>query len=99
MKDCYKAKCRNVEVSTFIYRIRPNYCTVPLSFSKLLGQLVVKYVSISTKNTLKKSAQVDAIQMGTYNICLYKKVDKKYTDCNPKTMALLDCAYRSICGN
>ena len=30
--------------------------------------------------------------MGTHNICLYKTVDKKYTDCNPKTMDLLDCA-------
>ena len=26
--------------------------------------------------------QVDAIQMGTHNICLYKEVDKKYTGCN-----------------
>ena len=24
--------------------------------------------------------QVNAIQMGTHNICLYKEVDKKYTD-------------------
>ena len=36
--------------------------------------------------------QVDAIQMGTHNIRLYKEVDKKYTDCNLKTMELLDCA-------
>ena len=26
--------------------------------------------------------QVDAIQMCTHNICLYKEVDKKYTGCN-----------------
>ena len=36
--------------------------------------------------------QVDAIQMGTYNICLYKEVDKKYTGCNLKTTEWLDCA-------
>ena len=29
--------------------------------------------------------------MGTHNICLYKKVDKKYTGCNLKTMEFLDC--------
>ena len=34
--------------------------------------------------------QVDAIQMGTHNICLYKEVDKKYTGYNLKTMELLD---------
>ena len=32
---------------------------------------------------------VDAVQMDTHNICLYKEVDKKYTGCiNLKTM---DC--------
>ena len=36
--------------------------------------------------------QVDAIQMGTHNICLYKEVDKKYTGCNLKTTELLDYA-------
>ena len=35
--------------------------------------------------------QVDAIQMGTHNICLYK-VDKKYTCCNLKTTEFLDYA-------
>ena len=28
--------------------------------------------------------------MGTYNICLYKEVDKKYTGYNLKTKELLD---------
>ena len=41
--------------------------------------------------------QVDAIQMGTHNICLYKKVDKKYTGCNLKTTELLDCACIGVC--
>ena len=40
---------------------------------------------------------VDAIQMGTHNICLYKEVDKKYTGCNLKTMGLLDCEFIGIC--
>ena len=35
---------------------------------------------------------VDAIQMSTHKICLYKEVDKKYTGCNLKTTKLLDCA-------
>ena len=40
---------------------------------------------------------VDAIQMGTHNICLYKEVDKKYTGCNLKTTELLDCALVGVC--
>ena len=31
------------------------------------------------------------MKMSTHNICLYKEVDNKYTGCNQKTMALLDC--------
>ena len=41
--------------------------------------------------------QVDAIQMGTHNICLYKEVDKKYTGCNLKTTEYLDCALIGVC--
>ena len=40
---------------------------------------------------------VDAIQMGTYNIYLYKEVDKKYTGYNLKTMEFLDCALIGVC--
>ena len=40
--------------------------------------------------------QVDAIQMGTHNICLYE-VDKKYTGCNLKTTELLACALIGVC--
>ena len=36
-------------------------------------------------------------QMGTYNICLYKEVDKKYTGCNLKTSESLDCALIGVC--
>ena len=41
--------------------------------------------------------QVDAIRIGTYNISLYKEVDKKYTGCNLKTTELLDCALIGVC--
>ena len=36
--------------------------------------------------------QVDAIQMGTHNIRLYKELDKKCTGCNLISTKLLDCA-------
>ena len=47
--------------------------------------------------TLELHQQVDAIQMGTHKICLYKEVDKKYTGCNMKAMELLDCVLIWIC--
>ena len=39
---------------------------------------------------------VDAIQMRTHNICLYKKVNKKYTGCN-KTTEFHECALIGVC--
>ena len=30
--------------------------------------------------------------MSTINICFYEEFDKTYTDCNLKTMQMLDCA-------
>ena len=42
--------------------------------------------------------QADAIQMGTHNICIYKKSrQKKYNDSNLKTTELLDCAHIGVC--
>ena len=41
--------------------------------------------------------QVDAVQMSTHNICLYKEVKKKYTGCNLKTTEFLDCALIGVC--
>ena len=41
------------------YRIRPNYHTVRSGISRLLGKLVVKYVSTYTKGTLKKRSPKD----------------------------------------
>ena len=35
--------------------------------------------------------------MGTHNICLYKEVDKKNTNCNLKTMELLGYALIGVC--
>ena len=55
------------------------------------------YESICCGYSFELHRQVDAIQMGTLNICLYKKVDKKYTGCNLKTTELLDYALIGIC--
>ena len=47
--------------------------------------------------SFKLHPQVDAIQMSTHNICLYKEVDKKYTGCNLKSTELLDCVLIGVC--
>ena len=96
-----------------VYRIRPNYRTVRLSFSKLLGTLTCDKIciyllrihykkmrkghlmmimrfffpdflyflfkSICCGYSFELHRQVDAIQMSTHNICLYKEVKKKKT--------------------
>ena len=41
--------------------------------------------SICCRYPFELHRQVDAIQMCTNNICLYKEVDKMYTGCNLKT--------------
>ena len=46
---------------------------------------------------IKAYAQVDAIQMSTHNICLYKDVKKKYTGCNLKSTEFFDCALIGVC--
>ena len=50
------------------------------------------YKSICCGYSFELHRQVDAIQMGTHNIFLYKDVDEKYTGCNLKTIELLDCS-------
>ena len=55
------------------------------------------YKGICCGYSFELHRQVDAIQMSTHNICLYKEVDKKYTGCNLKTTELLDCALIGIC--
>ena len=42
-----------------VYRIQPNYRTVGLGFSKILGKLVVIYDSTYTKGTLKTKSAKD----------------------------------------
>ena len=38
--------------------------------------------------------QVDAIQIGTHDICPYKEVDKEYTGCYLKAWELLNCVLK-----
>ena len=55
------------------------------------------YKSIFYRYTYELHRQVDAIQMGSHNICIYEEVDKKYTGCILKTMESLDCALIGVC--
>ena len=55
------------------------------------------YKNICCGYSFELHRQVDAIQMGTHNICLYKEVGKKYTGRNLKTTALLHCALIGVC--
>ena len=50
------------------------------------------YKSICCGYSFELHRQVDAIQMGTHSICLYKEVDKMCTGCKLKRMELLACA-------
>ena len=52
--------------------------------------------SICCGHLFELHRQVDAIQMGTHNLFLYKEVDKNYTDCNLIT-ELLECVPIGIC--
>ena len=63
----------------------------PFFFSEFL------YKSICCGYSFELHQQVDAIQMGTHNISLYKEVAKQYTSCNPKSTELLDCALIGVC--
>ena len=55
------------------------------------------YKGICYRYSFELHRNFDAIQMSTHNICLYKEIDKKYTGCNLKTMALLECALIGVC--
>ena len=55
------------------------------------------YKGICCGYSFELHRQVDAIQMSTHNICLYKEVQKKYTGCNLKTTEFLDCALIGVC--
>ena len=54
------------------------------------------YKGICCGYSFELHRQVDAIQMRTHNICLYKKVNKKYTGCN-KTTEFHECALIGVC--
>ena len=56
------------------------------------------FKSICCRYSFKLHRQVDAISVGTHNICLYKEVDIEYTGCNLKAMELLDCVLTEVCG-
>ena len=72
---------------TYVMMLMRRFCV----FSEFLCQ------SICYGYSSELHRQVDAIQMSTHNICLYNEVDKQYTDCNLKSMELLDCALTGIC--
>ena len=55
------------------------------------------YKSICCRYSFELHRQIDAIQMGTHNICLYKEVDRKYTRCYLKTTELPDCVLIGVC--
>ena len=58
---------------------------------------VFLYKGICCGYSFELHRQVDAIQISTHNICLYKDLDKKYNGCNLKTTELLDCVLIGIC--
>ena len=55
------------------------------------------YKGICCGYSFELHRQVDAIQMSTHNICLYKEVKKKYTGCNLKTTEFLDRVLLGVC--
>ena len=55
------------------------------------------YKGICCGYSFELHRQVDAIQMSTHNISLYKEVNKRYTDCHLKTTKFLDCVLIGVC--
>ena len=55
------------------------------------------YKSICCGYPFELHRQVDAIQIGTHNICFYKNINKKYTGCNLTETGLHDCALIGVC--
>ena len=62
-----------------------------------VGVFASLYKSICCGYPFELHRLVDAIQMGTHNICLYEETDKKYTGYSLKTTELLDCALTGVC--
>ena len=59
--------------------------------------MILRFFLIFFIKTYVVGTQVDAIQMSTQNICLYKEVKNKYTGRNLKTTEVLDCALIGVC--
>ena len=55
------------------------------------------YKSICCGYSFELHRQVNAIQVGTHNVCLYKEEDKNYTGCNLKFKELFDCVLIGVC--
>ena len=74
-------------------RIRPDYHTMCLGVSKLLGKLVVKYTYTCKGYTLKRISKI----LVWWCLGDFKEVDQKFTGCYLKTTKLLDYALIGIC--
>ena len=81
-----------------VYKILSVNCIVPQNFSYVPKGLEfwapkLEHCTLSFELHWK----VDAVPMGTHNICLHKEVDKRYIGYNLKTTELLDCQLIGIC--
>ena len=70
---------------TLSYNVYATFCVFFLS----------KHQNICCGYLFELHQQVDAIQMGTHNICLYKEVNKKNNDCYLR-LELLDCVVCAV---
>ena len=90
----FKNTCTICTEGTLKIDQRRTYQTMLMQFFSSSDFL---YKSIHCGYLFELHQQVDAIQMGSHNICLYKEVDKKYPGCILKTTELLDCALIGVC--
>ena len=84
-----KVHVKKDQQRTYLMMLMRCFCDV--FFSDFL------YKSICCGYSFELHRQVDAFQMDTHNIYLYKEVDKKYTGLNLKTTELLDSALIRVC--
>ena len=54
--------------------------------------LIIRLFLFFFRKAYVVGTHLNAIQMSTHNLHLYKEVKKKYTGCNLKTTEFLDCA-------
>ena len=90
-----------VKFSTYLHRrvfvmtLKKDQQKTNLMFMRFF--FLVCYKNICHGYLFELHRKVDAIQMGTHTVCLYKEVNKKYSGCNLKTTELLDCALIGVC--